>query len=224
MYDKFGVVFAVIGASIFYLLSAVILSRRDKDTSHYLFSLMAICSGTSELLAFFEFTGTMELAHFLLKFDLSFLALAAYFYLLFADYFREGFNKKFALATAMPAVGVIAMVHTVMIEKMVWGPYGWVGVYKPVWDLTYGVYTIAYLFIVAVIFWSVYKQVKEEPLRWKVKLLFEGSIVLIVGALINVPLIITIGRVFPIIETALMVAAIIFTIALTTNPKESEPQ
>ncbi|NPA75976.1 MAG: hypothetical protein GXO25_07865 [Euryarchaeota archaeon] len=220
MHEEFGVIFSIVGAVIFYAISVFVLSRKNKDISHYLFSTMTIFSGSSELLAFFEFTGTMELAHFLLKFDLSFLAMAGYFYLLFADYFREGFNLKFALVALIPTTLIIVMVHTVMIEKMIWGPYGWAGVYRPLWDLVYGVYTISYLIVVVFIFWWVRRQVTEPYIKWKLNLLLTGSIVLLIGSLINVPMIITIGRVFPIIETSLMISAVIFAVALTWKPKE----
>ncbi len=225
MHEEFGVAFASTGAAIFYAITIFILSRRDKDMSHYFFALLTFSSGSSELLSVFEFTGTMELAHFLLKFDLSFIALAIYSYFMFADYFREGFNKKTAIIALIPTIIVIIILHTVMIEGMVQGPYGWAGKYNPLWNLVYAGYSIAYLIIVTIIFLNIYRQVTESGLRKKIGLLLAGSLVLLGGALINEPLLeLMNGRIFPIVETALMVASIIFAIAISGKINGSDSQ
>ena len=217
MTDEFGVVFSIVGAVILYSLSTYVLTHKNKDSSHYFFSLMAIFAGTSELLSFFEFTGTMQLAHLLLRFDLSFLALSSYFYLMFADYFREGYNKKFAFITAVPTAIVIVMVFTVLIEGMTWGHYGWTGVYVPILLAMYGVYGNGYVVFGVAIFWHVYKQITPPDLKRKLRLLLIGSLILLGGGFTNVSVILSIGHIFPIIETTVMFVATIFAIAITNK-------
>ncbi len=215
MKEVFGVAFSLGGATIFFGLSLYIIFRKNKALSHYFFSIFTFCAGLSELLSFFEFTTTKEIAYHLLKFDLSSLVIGAYFYLLFSYYFRNGFNKKFALISIIPTVAVIFMVFLLMIKGMIMGPYGWVGVYYTQYHLIYGIYGISYIFVGHLILVWVYKELKESYLKKKILLLASGSGITVAGGVINVGVIILIGRIFPILETSLMLTAFIFAIAIS---------
>ena len=215
MKEIFGIAFSLGGAIIFFSLSLYIIFRKNKDYSHYFFSLFAFFAGLSEILAFFEFTNSKEIAYTLLKFDLSSLAVGAYFYLLFSYYFRNGFNKKFALISIIPTVIVIFIVFLLMIKGMVMGPYGWAGVYYIQYHLIYGIYGISYITTGHLILGWVYRELREDYLKKKILLLVSGSGITVLGSIINIVVIILIGRIFPIIETSLMLTAFIFAIAIS---------
>ena len=215
MKEVFGIAFSLGGAIVFFSLSLYIILKKNKDYSHYFFSLMSLFAGISELLAFFEFTNSKEIAYNLLKFDLSSLAVAAYFYLLFAYYFRGGVNWKISAGLFIPTIFVIFTVFFLLIKRMIMGPYGWAGVYYLQYNLIYGIYGIGYITAGHLILVWVYKQITGEELRKKILLLVIGSGIVMVGSIINVVIVSLIGRVFPIIETSLMLTAFIFAVAIS---------
>ncbi len=210
-----GVSVSIVGAIIFYSLAAYSLSRKERDLSHHLFAAFSICIGSSQLLAFFEFIGTKEIASVLLKFDLTFLILGAYHYVLFADYFRERLNKKFMLVFGIPTILIVAMVFTFMIKAVIPGPYGWAGVYYPLSDFIYGLFGIICIITGSVIFLGIRKIVDDERIKKKMNFFIAGSLIGLIGATINVIVIQFVGRVFPIVETTLMISGIMLYIGLT---------
>ncbi len=206
----FGAVFSLVGAAVFYSLVAYILTRDNRDVSHLLFAAMMFSSGTSEFLAFLEFTGSMERAQFLLRFDLSFLALASYFLLLFADYFREGFNRKFAIFAGVPTSLVICMVFTVMIKGMTMGPYGWAGVYNEICHIIYTTFGLSYLSASLAIFVYVRQTILSGEIKRKITIFIVGVSIVLIGGLVNGVVLVIWGRVFPILETSMMIFGIVF--------------
>lgn len=219
MGPDFGAAFSITGAFVYYLLAGYIFIRRDKNISHYIFIALLISLGFSETMAFFEFTGTSDRAYNLLKFDLSSIAIGAYLSLLFAEYFRSGFNWKFAIASFVPTVFVIYMVFTVMIIDMEMGPYGWAGVYHETYHLIYSTYALGYITIALGIFLKIYKAIVNKAIKSKIRIFIIATSILLLGGFSNAVVIITIGRVFPIVETSLLVYGAITTFALT---KKSE--
>ena len=212
--ELIGVTVAIVGAIVFYTLAAYIAMRKDKDLSHKLFIAFAFSIGSSQLLAFFEFGGPPELTNILLRFDLSFLIIGAYHLVLFADYFREGLNKKFVVAMGIPTVLIVIMIFTVMIKTIIRGPYGWAGEYYLVYNIIYGAFGIACIITSLTIFLMVKKVVEEEKIKKKMNIMIAASILALIGAIVNVTVIITIGRIFPIVETSLMIAGLLFFIGL----------
>ena len=209
-----GITVAIVGAVVFYTLAAYTALKKDKDLSHKLFIAFSICVGSSQFLSFFEFVGTKELASILLRFDLSFLILGAFHLVLFSDYFREGLNKKFVAAMAIPTFLVVVMVFTVMIKSIVKGPYGWTGDYYLVYNLIYGAFGILYIIIGLVIFIAVKKVVEEEKIKKKMNMMIAASLLSLIGAIVNITVMIEIGRIFPILETSLMISGILFFLGL----------
>ena len=209
-----GITVAIVGAIVFYTLAAYTAIRRNKDLSHKLFTAFAVSVGSSQFLAFFEFVGTREMASILLRFDLTFLIIGAYHLVLFADYFREGLNKKFAVAMAIPTFLIVVMVFTVMIKSIIPGPYGWAGQYYPIYNIIYGIFGIICLIITLTILVIVKNVVEERKIKKKMDLMIIASLIAIFGAILNVTVILTIGRIFPILETSLMVAGILFFLGL----------
>ncbi len=209
----FGIIFSLIGAAIFYSLAAYIFTRENRDISHYLFFAMLVLAGTSEFLAFLEFSGSPQRAYFLLKFDLSCLAFASYFLLIFSDYFREGVNIKFIVGTLFPTVAVVIMVFTVMIQGIEMGPYGWAGVYHETYHLIYSLYGLSYLIASLAIFYYVYRTVDNTVLKKKLRIFIAAVSIVILGSLINAVALITVGRIFPIMETSVMVFGVMATLA-----------
>ncbi len=209
----FGAVFSLTGAFVYYALATYIFTRRDKSISHYLFIAMLLSLGGSETMAFFEVTGSAQRAYYLLRFDLSALALGAYFLFLFADYFREGFNKKFAIVTAVPTMLIIYMVFTVMIIDVEMGPYGWAGVYHAIYHVMFSIYSFTYVGISLYIFTSIYLAIDEPKIKSKIGIFILATSIVMGGGLLNAITLIIIGRVFPIMETSLMIFGIIATLA-----------
>ena len=209
-----GITVAAVGALVFYAIAAYIFTRKERDVSHKLFTGFAVSVGSSQLLAFFEFTGTRDLTNILLRFDLSFLIIGAYHLVLFADYFREGLNKKFVVAMGIPTFLIVIMVFTVMIKSIVWGPYGWAGEYYLIYNLIYGLFGITCLIITLIIFILVRRVVENERIKKKMDMMILASIIVLLGAIVNVTVITTIGRIFPILETSLMVGGIFFFLGL----------
>ncbi|GEM_PF-4427678 len=219
MKEIFGVVFSATGAALLYFLAGYVLTRSHRDISHYIFALLTISTGTSELLSVFEFTGTKELAFILVHYDLSFLAFGPYFYLMFIDYFREGFNKKFAIATVVPTISMVIMVWTVMITGVEMGPYGWTGTYVDICNIIYGGYAILYLVLGVYMAYAIYRTVEEKHLKTRLKLILSGGAVGAIGTIINVPTIIMYGRVFPIAETSVMILGILIALSFSDRLK-----
>ncbi len=215
----FGIVFSLIGAAIFYSLAAYVLTREDKDISHYLFITMLLLSGTSEFLAFLELPGPPERTYTLLKFDLSCIALGSYFLLLFADYFREGLNKRFAVLTFIPTALVVVMIFTVMVQGVEMGPYGYAGVYHEMYHLIFSLYGLTYLFATLAIFLYIYRTVEDTLIKAKIKIFIIAVCVVILGGLINMVTLVLVGRIFPILETSMMLFGIIFTLAFRGDSK-----
>jgi hypothetical protein len=136
-----------------------------------------------------------------------------YFLLLFADYFREGLNRKFAILTAIPTAIVITIVFTVLIEGMEMGPYGWAGVYNEMYHLIYTTYGLSYVSASLAIFAYVYKTITDEEIRRKMVIFMVAISAVLIGGLINGVTLVVWGRIFPILETSMMIFGIIFTLA-----------
>lgn len=212
MEDVFGQAFSLVGAAIFYSLAAYVLTRKSRDISHYLFSFLMLMLGTSEFLAFLEFSLSKEIAYILLKFDLSCVALGIYSFLLFADYLLEGLNFKFAILAFIPTASIIAMVFTFLVEGMTMGPYGWVGVYNLFGYVIYAIYSLMYLGATLLIFSYIHRTVEGVEMKRKTGILIIAILVVAVGGLLNLIVILTVGRVFPIMEVSIMLFGVIATI------------
>ena len=213
MGPDFGATFSLAGAFVYYALATYIFTRKDKNISHYLFIATLVSLGFSESMAFFEVTGSAQRAYYLLRFDLSALAIGAYFLLLFADYFREGFNKKFAIATAVPTLLIIYMVFTVMIIDVEMGPYGWAGVYHETYHLIYSTYALTYIAISLLIFANIYRTMDDPKIKSKIGIFVVADSLVMGGGLLNAITLVFIGRIFPIVETSLMIFGIVATLA-----------
>ncbi len=213
--ELLGIGVAIAGAIVFYSLTVYSLTRKNKDLSHNLFAIFTSCLGTSQLLSFFEFIGTRDMASILLRFDLTFLILGAYHYVLFADYFREGINKKFIIAYLIPTVMIIIMVFTVMIKDVISGPYGWAGVYYPISNFIYGLFGVVCIITGLTIFICIRRVVENERIKRKMDIFITGSLIGLIGAAVNIAVIQTVGRIFPILETTLMLSGIFLAIGLT---------
>ncbi len=217
MNSDFGAAFSIGGAIIYYILATYIATRKNKNVSHFLFIGALVSLGFSETMAFFEFTGSAYRAYHLLKYDLSSLAIGAYFLLIFADYFREGFNKRFIILSFIPVIFIIYIVFTVMIIDVSMGPYGWTGVYHETYHLIYSIYALSYVTAALGIFIYIYRKLNSGTTRAKIAIFIIALSIVVIGGFINAVTIIFIGRIFPIVETSLMIFGIVSTFALANK-------
>ncbi len=131
MENPVGLIATAVNAFLFLFISLYMLfSRRDKDTSHYLFYLLTLSLFIYSALEGAKFAGDENIALWTARISPSIIALAAYFFILFTYYLKIGWSKELAVISFLPIVFVVIFSYLYLIDGVKYTPFGYVAIFN----------------------------------------------------------------------------------------------
>ncbi len=214
MEDPLGVVATIINALLFLFISLyILLFKRNKDASHYFFSIMTFSLFIYSVLEAFKFAGDYNLALWMAKISPSFLALAAYFFLLFTYYLKIGWDKELAILSFLPIIFAAVFSFEYLIENIRYTHFGWVEIFNFYSLLLFSILLTAYFLIGLCNLVIIYKNIEKE-LKIRVLYFIIGGIAVIIFSSLFILQIIENEYFLPFLNLSLVFLGVLYFYAL----------
>lgn len=210
MGEAIGVMATVINAVLFLSLSVYILfSKREKNLSHYFFSIMSVSLFLYSVVEAFKFTEGYDTALLMARIAPSFLALSLYFFVLFTHYLRKGWNLKETIVLFLPIIFAFWISYTHMVNGLRYSHYGWVSVFNiPVLG-TYYLIMGSYIILSIVNLFILHRYV-EGKFKAKILYLITGSFVVLFLSLLYVLQVIENEYLLPFLNISILILGLIY--------------
>ncbi len=214
MEDPLGVIATIINALLFLFISLyILLFKNDRDASHYLFSFMTFSLFIYSVMEVIKFTGNYNMALWMAKLSPSFLALAAYFFLLFTYYLKIGWSKSMAILSFLPIVFLVIFSYGYLIENVKYTHFGWVSIFSFHSLILYSLFLATYFILGLWNLLIIYRNIEKE-LRKKVLYFIIGGIAVISFSLLFILQIKENEYILPFINLSLVVLGLLYFSAL----------
>jgi len=214
MEDPLGLTATIINALLFLFISLYLgVFKKNKDASHFLFSFMTFSLFIYSVMEALKFAGDYNLAITMAKLSPSFLALGAYFFLLFTYYLKIGWNRDLAILSFLPIVFVVIFSYEYLIENVKYTHFGWVAIFNFYSLLLYSLLLAAYFIIGLWNLLIIYKNIERE-LRKRVLYFIIGGVAVILFSLLFILQIMENEYVLPFLNLSLVFLGLLYFYAL----------